>query len=72
LLAELGVAHQLVLDASQNHEKAVAGALRLHHALTQTARLADTRARMLREQADRIAAQVTEAGGNAGTSTESS
>ncbi len=61
LLAELGVAHQLVLDANQSHENAVARALRLHHALSQTARLADTRARMLREQADRIAAQVTQA-----------
>jgi hypothetical protein len=61
LLAELGVAHQLVLDAAENHETAVAKALRLHHALTQTARLADIRATMLREQADRIAEQVTQA-----------
>ena len=61
LLAELGVAHQLVLDATESHETAVARALRLHHALNQTARLADTRARMLREQADRIAEQVTQA-----------
>jgi hypothetical protein len=61
LLAELGVAHQLVLDATENHQAAVARALRLHHALTQTARLADTRAGKLREQADRIAERVTQA-----------
>ena len=61
LLAELGVAHQLVLDATKNHETAVARALWLHHALTQTARLADTRVTMLREQVETIAGEVTQA-----------
>ena len=61
LLAELGVGHQLVLYATESHETAVTRAIRLHHALTQTAGFADTRARILREQVDRIAEQVTQA-----------
>lgn len=59
LLAELGVAHELVLEATENHNDAVSSALRLRHALTQAAGLADTRAGMLREKADQIGEQVT-------------
>lgn len=61
LLAELGAAHQLAEDATKRNSNAIADALRLRHALTQAAGLADTRAGLLQEKADRIGEQVTRA-----------